>query len=470
MAMPPPRHGAGAAHMSSAPCWRLSELHEALGLGPPAVDVALTGVHFDSRRIRPGDLFVALPAGVGGRPEAGDGHDWVTAAAAAGAAAALVMRPVTADLPQVVVPDSFAALQTLGAAARTRLDAPVVAITGSAGKTTLKNLLAHVLDCPAAEGSFNNDLGVPLTLARTPASANALVLEIGMNAPGEIAPLSRLGRPDVAVLTNVLRAHRGAFDSFESHRAEKLSIAAGLEPGRPFIVPVELAEAATQAYPQAGIRRFGDGGAVALEAAEAAALRLRVDGEPLRVPWMLSGAHRRTLVLAAVAVLAAVGRLGAKELERFGRFTLPPGRGAVHRRGAVAVIDDAYNANPDSMAAALDELAAHPAQRRIAVLGEMLELGDQEQAWHAELAGRCAGMDRVLLVGERMAALRDALRADGHEPRWFADVDALPAAEFAAELQAGDTVLVKGSNAVFWKHGWVTALLEALDSRQPGPP
>ncbi|WP_101068231.1 UDP-N-acetylmuramoyl-tripeptide--D-alanyl-D-alanine ligase [Roseovarius salinarum] len=453
--------------------WTATDAAAATG-GRATGDWQATGVSIDTRTLAPGELFVALTA-------ARDGHDFVADALARGAAAAMVSRVpegVAPDAPLLMVDDVLAGLTALGAAGRARSAARVVAVTGSVGKTSTKEMLRAALHrqgrTHAAEASHNNHWGVPLTLARLPADAEYAVVEIGMNHPGEIAPLSRLARPHVAIVTSVAAAHLEAFDDLAGIAREKASIFEGLEPGGAAVLngdlettPILRAKAAAHAD---RVIDFG--------AAPGNHHRLtRVDihdavtvGHALawRTPLVYKvGAPGRHLAVNALAVLAAVWWLGADRalaIAELGRWQPPGGRGT---RETVALdpsdeamsfdlIDDAFNANPASMAAALEVLAAarprddvgHVARgRRIAILGDMLELGETEAALHAALA-ELPEMDRLSVVhcvGPRMKALWDAL-PEARRGRWVEHADDL-AGRLHGMVDAGDVVLVKGSKA-----------------------
>jgi UDP-N-acetylmuramoyl-tripeptide--D-alanyl-D-alanine ligase len=456
---------------SAATLWTSDAAVAAAG-GTSSRDWAATGVSIDTRSLVPGDLFVALTA-------ARDGHDFVAEALARGAAAALVARRpagVPADAPLIVVPDVLAGLRALGAVARARFRGRVVAVTGSVGKTGTKEMLRVALAAQgrthAAEKSYNNHWGVPLTLARLPADADFAVLEIGMNAPGEIAPLAGLARPHVAMITTVAAVHLAAFRDVRGIAREKASIFRGLEPGGTAVLnrdtptyPILLAAAR-----RAGARvvRFGRTGRPEFRLGEvrigeegtcaAAAARGR------RFLFRL-GAPGRHLAMNALGVLAAVEALGGDlgvAAVALGRWQPPEGRGERWTvllgpgglDGAITLIDESYNANPAAMAAAFEVFAvARPSDglgrvargRRIAFLGDMLELGPEERALHAGLAAvpALAEITTVHCAGERMRALHEAL------PRpirgeWFAS-----AAEMAARvgrlLDPGDIAMVKGS-------------------------
>ncbi|MXU65421.1 UDP-N-acetylmuramoyl-tripeptide--D-alanyl-D-alanine ligase [Oceanomicrobium pacificus] len=435
-------------------------------------DWAATGVSIDSRSLAPGDLFVALA-------DQRDGHDFVAAALAKGAAAALVThRPddVPDDAPLLVVPDVLKALEGLAVAARARSRARVIAVTGSVGKTTTKNMLAAMLGAQghvhAAEKSFNNHWGVPLTLARLPQEADFAVIEIGMNAPGEIAPLSQLARPHVAIITTVAPVHLAAFQDVRGIAEEKASIFTGLEPGGTAIICAESAapdlQAEAAARASAVLRRFGEAADADMRldscrpAAGGSTVEAHWQGEPFLFNLRSPGRHLAMNALAALTALLAVDGDLARALIALGAWRATDGRGAQWSvalgpdgmDGQFTLIDESYNANPLSMAAALDVLAAAPVEdgvgrvgrgRRIAILGDMLELGDTEEALHAGLADLpvMGQVDLVHTAGPLMAALHAAL--DDDRQGRHADSAAALVAVAARLVDAGDTVMVKGS-------------------------
>lgn len=442
-----------------------------------------SGVSIDSRTLQPGDLFVALK-------DARDGHDFVARALEKGAAAALVNRVphgVSPDAPLLIVPEVQRALEGLGAAARARTGAKVVGVTGSAGKTSTKEMLRAILSgqgpTHAAEASYNNHWGVPLTLARMPADARFAVIEIGMNHPGEIAPLARLARLDVALVTTVAPAHLEAFDSVAGIAHEKASIFDGLVAGGAAIfnadiewTPVLAAEAAAVgAVPVA----FGTVEAAdfrLLEARlcdEATVCRATRRGEPILYKVASPGRHFALNALAALAVAEALGADPMIAAHDLGRWEPPVGRGQRERivldiveETYFDLIDDAFNANPASMAAALDVLiAARPTDgigrvgggRRIAILGDMLELGPTEAALHAGIALHpgLAAVHLIHCVGPRMRALHDALPR-GQRGDWVETALDL-AARARSLVDAGDILLVKGS-----KGSKVSLVVDAL--------
>jgi UDP-N-acetylmuramoyl-tripeptide--D-alanyl-D-alanine ligase len=442
-----------------------------------------TGVSIDTRTLQPGDLFVALK-------DVRDGHDFVGQALEKGAAAALVSRipeGVAKDAPLLVVPDVLQALADLGRAARARTLARVVGVTGSVGKTSTKEMLRAILSrqgkTHAAEASYNNHWGVPLTLARMPADARFAVIEIGMNHPGEIAPLARLAQLDVGLVTTVAPAHLVAFDSIEGIAHEKASIFDGVKPGGTAIYNTDIATAAILKD-----RALANGlKAVSFGEAELAdwrllEVRLHDDttvaratraGEPLLFKVSSPGRHFVPNALAALAVAEALGADPMIAIHDLGRWAPPKGRGQRERivldpveETYFDLIDDAFNANPASLAAALDVLiAARPTDgigrvgggRRIAVLGDMLELGPTEAELHAAIA-RHPGLDAVQVihcVGPRMRALHAAL------PRRQRGDWVETAAELAPRartlIDAGDILLVKGS-----KGSKVSMVVDAL--------
>lgn len=461
--------------------WTADQAAAATG-GTTAGDWAATGVSIDSRTLQPGDLFVALT-------DARDGHDFVAQALARGAAAAMVSRlppGVAADAPLLVVPDVLAGLRALAAAARARCAARVIGVTGSVGKTSTKEMLRAALGgqtrLHAAEASYNNHWGVPLTLARMPADTGLAVIEIGMNHPGEIAPLARLARLDLALVTTVAAAHLEAFADLAGIAREKAAILDGLIAGGIAVLPadLEVSPILLDRAAAAGARvvtfgaTAGDWRLDQVTPTETATVaRAVTPAGPRLFKLTTPGRH---LVQNALAVLAAAEALGfdpALTAADLGRWAPPAGRGRRERIVLDAIeelgfdlIDDAFNANPASMAAALDLLAlARPRDgqgrvgrgRRIAVLGDMLELGPDEARLHSDLAAHpaMARVDLVHCVGPRMAALYRALPPP-RRGRWVAAAaDLVPQVRSLAD--AGDILLVKGS-----KGSKVSLIVDAL--------
>ena len=454
--------------------WTSTDIAAATG-GTATTVFHAAGVSTDSRTTQPGDLFVALT-------DRRDGHDFVAAALKRGASGALVSRrpdDVAFDAPLVIVPDVFAALQALGRAGRARTRARVVAITGSAGKTSTKDMLRDILggqgQVHAAEASYNNHWGVPLTLARLPANADFAVIEIGMNHPGEIAPLSRLARPHVALITTVGAAHLGAFDGIEAIAQEKAALLDGLEPGGTAVLPADLPVSGIlmdkAALVGATICRFGTGTGADFRllrtrlVGDVTVVEAEAGGKPLLFKVQTSGVHFALNGLGALAAAAVLGCDLGLAVSDLGRWTPPGGRG---RRARILLdpmlsemhfdlIDDAYNANPLSVAAALAATAALTPEdgvgrvargRRIAILGDMRELGPDGPAQHAAIANDPAisAFSTVHCVGPLMAGLWQALPRQQRGERVNNVEDLLP--RVASLADAGDIVLVKGSNSV----------------------
>ncbi len=447
------------------PLWSSQDAARATG-GTNRRDWQATGISIDTRTLAKGDLFVALK-------DQRDGHDFVAQALANGAAAALVSHVppgLADDAPLLLVDDVLVALGDLGRAARARSQARIVAVTGSVGKTSTKEMLRLVLHgqgrTHAAADSFNNHWGVPLTLARMPDDTEFAVIEIGMNHPGEIAPLAKMARPHVALVTNVAAVHMAAFDDLAGIAREKGSIFSGLVKGGTAIfnsdpVSVEtLAKAARQAG--AGCIRFGAqaGADFQLEKVQLGDATTIINGrtgtEKLLFKLGVAGRHFALNALATLAATRALGADIAVAAIDLAAWTPPPGRGArevialdfVDDHLALSLLDDAYNASPVSMAAALEVLAAsQPATpgRRIAILGDMLELGPGEADLHADIAdlNSLAQIDTIHCVGPLMAALH--ARLPGTQQGICADTAPEMAARVHGLLQAGDVILVKGS-------------------------
>nr|WP_245215731.1 UDP-N-acetylmuramoyl-tripeptide--D-alanyl-D-alanine ligase [Pararoseomonas baculiformis] len=427
-------------------------MREATG-GEVPDGVAITGVSIDSRGIGSGELFVALR-------DARDGHDFVPDALSRGAACAMVDRAIPGAAPLLRVDDTLAGLTELGAAGRARSAARFVAVTGSVGKTSTKEMLAAGLaacgSVHAAVASYNNHWGVPLTLARMPVSAGYGVIEIGMNTRGEIAPLSRLARPHVAVIITIAPAHLGRLGSIEAIAEEKADIVAGLEPGGVAVLPAEGAQAGLlrRRAEEAGVRvvTFGDGGDARLldwqGEADRQSFRVGLGGQAFPVSLAVPGRHMAMNACAALAAAQALGADPSRFAEGLSAFSALAGRGArvviPAPGGTLLLLDESYNANTVSMRAALAVLAAQREMRRVAVMGDMLELGDEGVAMHAALATDAAACaDIVFTCGPQMQALHDALppeKRGAHAP------DSAALAPMVADaLRARDAVLVKGS-------------------------
>ena len=444
----------------SAPLWTSDDIELATGGVATAPFTITGGVSIDTRSLQPGDLFVALK-------DQRDGHDFVEAAFKAGAAGALVSRPVTGG-PAVQVEDVLEALTALGIAARIRCGAVRTAVTGSAGKTSVKEMLARIYSAfgPAHSNakSFNNHWGVPLTLARMPEETQRAVFEIGMNTPGEIAPRSHMVRPQIGLITCVAAAHLEGLGSVEAIAREKSDIFAGLEAGGTIILPAEdafldfLSARARELCPTGNVETFGRSADATARITgyetDGRTSRVTVDvvGRTATVTINAVGEHWALNVAAALLASSQTGRSVEDCAAALNGYAPPPGRGtaetlALPDGGAFTLIDDAYNANPASMRAALASLAQRTGGRRLAALGDMREIGSTSVDEHIALAGPivAAGVDGVFLAGPEMQRLAEAL------PPGFPQASAPSADELWNQLQKalkdGDLLLIKGSNA-----------------------
>ncbi|HEY0302155.1 MAG TPA: UDP-N-acetylmuramoyl-tripeptide--D-alanyl-D-alanine ligase, partial [Rhizomicrobium sp.] len=448
-----------------------SEEAQGATLGIPGRAFDVNGLSIDTRTIKRGDLFVAL------KGENRDGHDFVKAAFDAGAGAALVSQEPPGLGPGaalLTVANTQRGLEDLAAAARARSPARIAAVTGSAGKTTTKELLRHALGalgathCSAA--SYNNHWGVPLSLASLPRDAKYGVFEVGMNHFGELRNLVSFVRPHVALVTTIAPAHLEFFGNCEAIADAKSEIFEGIVPGGGALIPSDspyadrLVARARQAH-VARIATFGGkaGSDARLlsyeETADGSHVRAEILGTPVDFRLAAPGRH---IAQNAVGALLAVALLEGDVLNAAAAlkgFAALKGRGARFAAGGVDVIDESYNANPASMAAALALLGTAKG-RRIAVLGDMLEMGPDGTAHHAALAGPIAAAraDLVFLNGAQMQALWDALPTS-RRGAW-APTSAELAPQLSAALQQGDTVLVKGSLG-----SKMAVIIEALKAR-----
>jgi UDP-N-acetylmuramoyl-tripeptide--D-alanyl-D-alanine ligase len=430
-----------------------------------ALPADVPGLSIDSRTIAPGEAYFAI------KGDTHDGHDFAASALKAGGGLAVIARgkrdTMPADAPLLIVPDVLDGLRDLARAARVRSAAKIVAVTGSVGKTSTKEALWLALsrtgETHASTASFNNHWGVPLSLARMSGSARFGVFEIGMNHAGEIAPLTRLVRPHVAIVTTVELVHLEFFDSIEAIADAKAEIFPGIEPGGAAVVNRDNAqfERLKRHAEAAGVARivsFGEhaGADVRLLKcslqAESSTVEASILGQP--VVYKL-GAPGRHLVMNSLAVLAAVNLLGADlALAALALADLKPapGRGARLALdmpgGSALLIDESYNANPSSMRAAL-ALLGHasigPRGRRVAVLGDMLELGPAAENLHRDLAQAVeeSAIDLVFCAGPLMAALWKALPSGRRGG--YAESAAALEGDVVAAVRSGDAIMVKGS-------------------------
>nr|WP_069094320.1 UDP-N-acetylmuramoylalanyl-D-glutamyl-2,6-diaminopimelate--D-alanyl-D-alanine ligase [Methyloligella halotolerans] len=445
------------------PLWTVGEIAKAIrGEASQDGEAPVAGVSIDTRTLQPGECFVAI------RGIALDGHEFVPAAFEAGAACAIVDRDYESSDPRLIrVADAFEALQDLGRAARDRTTRTrIIAVTGSAGKTGTKEALRLALapsgKVHASAKSYNNHWGVPLTLANMPKDAAFGVFEAGMNHAGELTPLSRMIRPHIAIVTTVAPVHIGHFNSLAEIADAKAEIFEGLELGGAAILNKDneffdrLATAAKAR--NATIVSFGEA-----ENSDFRLLHVSLTPEGSAVEADLRGkthsyrlgAPGRHLVQNSLAVLAAAEAAGA-DIEAGAAALLQwraqAGRGEWQvfegAKGKVAVVDDAYNANPASMRAALETLGLVPREaygRRIAVLGDMLELGESAEAFHRDLAKFIdeAGIDIVFASGELISALYDVL-PEGKKGGYASEPGELVPRVLDA-IRPGDIVMVKGS-------------------------
>jgi UDP-N-acetylmuramoyl-tripeptide--D-alanyl-D-alanine ligase len=444
--------------------WSATELQSAFD--QTDISAGVNGISIDSRTTAPGDLFIALsgdpgPRFGGGDENARDGHDFIEMAVNAGASVVMVHREVVCAVPAIRVNDTLDGLWQLGSYSRNRTSAKVAAITGSSGKTTLRTWLQGVLgsmvSCHASEGSLNNHWGVPLSLARMSADSEVGLFEIGTNHPGEIEPLSRLAEPDVALVLNVLPAHIGNFAGMDELKVEKLSISRGLRSGGTLVVPVDLA--CHSNHPK--ILTFGEGGDVYAEGTSTGSgteVRIDVAGTEIECQVPFVGTERVESIAAMFAVLTALGVDPVQAVEHVSALEIPRGRGNLLEVGDVTVIDDSYNANPVSMKMSLAHLGSMKKhKRRIALLGEMLELGTASQAAHQEMGQHLSGVDQVYTFGPGFS--ESSFVRQGH----FQTVEEFDLEAFVQRLEPGDSILVKGSNKVFWKHDFVDHLTGIID-------
>jgi UDP-N-acetylmuramoyl-tripeptide--D-alanyl-D-alanine ligase len=438
--------------------WTSEEIARATGGEAHGAPFAASGLSIDTRTLKPGDLFVALAS-------ERDGHDFVAAAFAAGASGALVSRDV-AVASFVKVNEPLQGLEQVAAAARDRSAAKRAAITGSVGKTSVTQAVAAALRLAgrshAPVKSFNNHIGVPLTLAALPREAAFAVFELGMNHAGEIAPLSKLVRPHVATVTTVGPVHVENFPDGETGVARaKAEIFEGLAPGGAAVLNAddawfELLSEAALAH-GARVLSFGakdgcDAQLIEFERApdgDGAIVTARLHGRELRFPIAQGGAHWGPNSLATLLTVEALGAPLDCALEALAAFAPLAGRGEARRialaDGAITLVDESYNANPISMRATIRSLASAP-HRRIAVLTDMLELGPDAPRHHAALVAdlESAEVDQVFLAGPLMLNLWNALPADVRGAWAPSAADLAPTVVSA--VRAGDTVMVKGSN------------------------
>jgi UDP-N-acetylmuramoyl-tripeptide--D-alanyl-D-alanine ligase len=470
--------------MSTAPLWMSAAMAEAMHAAVNGVlPQAVTGLSIDTRTLVPGEAYFAIKGDVH------DGHAFVAAALKAGAALAVVEAAqrdkFAPDAPLLVVEDVLAALVDLARAARARLNAQVIAVTGSVGKTSTKEALRRVLgaqgETHASASSFNNHWGVPLSLARCPATVRFAIFEIGMNHAGEIVPLVGMVRPHIAVITTVEPVHLEFFAGIEAIADAKAEIFTGVEPGGAVVLNRDNAQFARlqRRAKKLGISRIVSFGAhtksearlldVSLHS-DCSAVHARILGQDVTYKLGMPGRH---MAMNSLAVLAAASLAGADlALAALSLSQIEPATGRGARRalelasGEATLIDESYNANPASMAAALNVLgsaAVGPHGRRIAVLGDMLELGPSSPDLHRGLAEaiKANQIDLVYCCGPLMRNLWDALSTG--KRGGYAESAANLEAQAVAAIRAGDAIMVKGSLGSKMK-----TIVNALEKRFPG--
>jgi UDP-N-acetylmuramoyl-tripeptide--D-alanyl-D-alanine ligase len=443
-----------------------------------AEEWAANGISIDTRSLKPGEMFVALR-------DARDGHEFLNSAFEAGASVALVARaPEDAPegAPLLVVGDTLQGLRDLAVAARMRNFGKRIAVTGSAGKTSTKEILRGILSASgavhAADRSFNNHWGVPLTLARLPMHAAFGVFEIGMNHAGEITPLTALVRPHAAIVTTVGAAHLEFFGSIEKIAEAKAEIFSGLAPGGVAVLPIDnphfvLLKKRAEAAGAAGYVTFGEHDDADFQlldyqaAGDSARIKVKIHSAVHEIEVGIPGRHQALNMLAALAGADAVGADLDAAVKALAHLEPAEGRGARSVislvDGEATLIDESYNANPASMAAAIGLLGVAPVGdggRRIAVLGEMLELGPDAPALHANLSKAlvAAKVDRVYAAGDLMRHLWDALPQEMRGLHAGSVVGLVGPVEDA--VAPGDVVMIKGSNA-----SQVSAIARGLKQR-----
>lgn len=443
------------------PLWTAEQVVEATS-GKAKDSWQASGLSIDSRTLEKGDLFIAL------KGEQFDGHDYVQVALEAGAAAVMVsaIPEEVAEDKLLVVDDTQKALEALAVHRRKHSAAHIIAVTGSVGKTSVKEMLATVLqdqgNTHATSGNLNNHIGLPLTLARMPLDTEYGVFELGMNHAGELTTLTQMLQPHVAMITSIEAVHLEFFDSVDDIAAAKSEIFAGVVPGGHAIIPFDsrylpfLANEASKAgIVIDNIYSFGVGKHARYrlvkgkEHDDRQSLQVDANGRELAYDLKLVGRHQALNSVGVVAALDALGADSVQAQSSFGKIEPPEGRGrryALTMGGKqVTLIDDSYNAGPASMQAAL-EVLGQATGRKVAVLGDMLELGETSEALHASLATPIQkhGIDKLFTAGDFMATLHQAVPEAVQGKHCSTAKDLLPALE--QDLEAGDTVLIKGSH------------------------
>lgn len=449
--------------------WTLRELKRALGHDAVGKDANLGRISIDSRTLKEGDIYLALK-------REKDGHDYIEAALDAGASYVISEKSYGYDDPQILMVSSTdKALSDLAEARRDWAYLQRIAVTGSVGKTTCKNMLSDALGAYSSIKSFNNHIGVPLTLSNTPKGKSFGVFEIGMNHPGEILPLAELVKPSISIITSVAPAHIEAFNTLEDIAVEKFSILHGLEPGGVLITTAECYKA-YKAYVPEGVKvlTIADEDTAGVDACVISVKR-GGHGYTLAVSIMnelftlsvqdVSPAFMQNALLT----LLCVKHLGApmeKALATLENYTPVEGRGNIEIVDGITVIDDSYNANPLSMKAALDRaLSMKPASgHAFAIVGQMGELGTRSDELHKALAETVNKFDGVYVVGEAAQVLYNDLNPDVKKG-FYASGDRLPYDEISSLLHDGDIIVIKGSKVITYTTEVVKNLKTAIQNK-----
>lgn len=443
--------------------WTWSDLCTALDLskvdGPD-----VHGVTTDSRSVEKGDLFVALSGAP--RPEFNvfedsgrDGHSFIADAVRNEACGVLVHEETDDVIPHLLVGDTLDAMWKAAKHRRRELACPVIAVTGSSGKTTFKDLLNQIVKGYCSSGSFNNHIGVPISLMRTPKDASSAIYEIGTNHPGEIGKLTKLVNPTVAVCLNVQEAHIGNFKNKVALRKEKLSIFSGLVPDGIAIAPYELREfVSSEITAEQRLLTFGTEAAadVSYSLLSPYETRISTDEKSIDVEIPGGGAHRAA-TLCSIATLLQGLNVSWDRLMHI-QDQLPEGRGNSIEIGSTTLIDESYNANPSSMKAALKHFGETGFQKKLAILGDMNELGEESALFHTELAGYVDEMDALIVVGEKILPIAENLPAE-KVLEHFDQVSDECLDFCASKIPEFDGVLVKGSNTIFWTRNFCERLV-----------
>lgn len=457
--------------------WTWSELCTALDLsnveGPD-----IQGVATDSRSVEKGDLFVALSGAP--RPEFNvfedsgrDGHSFVDDAVTNGAYGVLVHEETDGETPHLLVGDTLDAMWEVAGYRRKELNCPVIAVTGSSGKTTFKDLLNQIVKGYCSSGSFNNHIGVPISLMRTPKDSFSAIYEIGTNHPGEIAKLTELVNPTVAVCLNVQEAHIGNFKNKAALREEKLSIFSGLVSEGIAVAPFELGEFVANALTaNQRLLTFGTEASAVVKYSLLSPYEVRISTDEKSIDMVIpgGGAHRAATLCALAAVLQ--GLEVSLDLLLQLEDQLPRGRGNSTKIGATTLIDESYNANPSSMKAALRHFGETGFERKLAILGDMNELGEESDSFHTELAGFVDDMDAIVVVGEKIRSITENLAAEKVLAQFDQATD--ECLDYCvSKISEFDGVLVKGSNTIFWTRNFcerlIARLSEPTDSKRAAP-